>query len=216
MLHLHLSEMDIHRKLKELRLKKGASLEDVGKAIGVSWQTVQQWENGKTAPRRTRAQLVADYFEVSLNYLMTDDATVPTDFTLIPLMDLNLSAGTGNIVTSFDINKQLSFRTDFLVNSGVMPSQAMGFPVDGDSMVDAHILDGSVVVIDRAKVEPTNRRIFAMWIEDQYLVKEVIKEKGIWIARSHNKARESDYPDIPITSERCGIIGRAFWCGFKL
>lgn len=64
--------MSIHQKLKYLRLKKGLSLEQVGEAIGVSWQTIQQWENGKTAPKRTRLDKVAGYYGVSAAQLLND------------------------------------------------------------------------------------------------------------------------------------------------
>lgn len=35
------------------------SMEQFAALVGVSWQTVQQWENGKTAPKRARAEKVA-------------------------------------------------------------------------------------------------------------------------------------------------------------
>lgn len=64
--------MSIHQKLKDLRVKKGLSLEQAGEAIGVSWQTVQQWENGKTAPKRTRLDKVASFYGVAASELLND------------------------------------------------------------------------------------------------------------------------------------------------
>lgn len=38
--------MQINEKLKELRHRKGLTLEQVGKAVGVGKSTVRKWENG--------------------------------------------------------------------------------------------------------------------------------------------------------------------------
>ena len=40
----------IHKRIKEGRERKGLSMEQLAEIIGVSWQTIQQWENGKTLP----------------------------------------------------------------------------------------------------------------------------------------------------------------------
>ena len=63
----------IHARLKRLRMERGASLEDVAAAIGVSWQTVQQWEreHDGTAPARRRQNAVANYFGIPVSVLLT-------------------------------------------------------------------------------------------------------------------------------------------------
>lgn len=47
-------------------------MEALAKDIGVSWQTIQQWEkpNG-TAPKRTRLEKVARILNTTSNYLLT-------------------------------------------------------------------------------------------------------------------------------------------------
>jgi len=132
------------------------------------------------------------------------------------MMDLKLSAGGGNIVTSHDVKKQISFRSEFFKQVGCKPENAIGFPVQGDSMNDVHIIDGSIVVLNRAKREPVKNKYFAIWIDDKYLIKELVQRNGVWYAISHNKEHNEKYPDIYIDHEFSGIIGQAFWCGFKL
>src|SRR5690606_18040625 len=41
----------IHSRIQALRQDLKLSMQDLGNLVGVSWQTVQQWENGKTAPK---------------------------------------------------------------------------------------------------------------------------------------------------------------------
>lgn len=50
-------------------------MEALGKIVGVSWQTVQQWESEDgTAPNRNRQPKVAEALEVSVPYLVTGDS----------------------------------------------------------------------------------------------------------------------------------------------
>lgn len=138
------------------------------------------------------------------------------EYSYVDSIDLKLSAGTGNIVTTHDIHKQLAFRTEFLRSLGVNPNHAKGFPVDGDSMVDAHIPHGSIVLVNIKKREPINKKFFAIWIDDRYYIKQLIKNGDKWIARSHNEEKSNRYPDKVIDTEDSGIVGQAVWCAFRL
>ena len=57
-------------KLKELRQEKGLSQQALGKEIGVSYRTIQNWENGVNSIKPEKAQQLADYFGVSVGYLL--------------------------------------------------------------------------------------------------------------------------------------------------
>lgn len=47
-------------------------METLAKGLGVSWQTVQQWEKpGGTAPKRTRLEKVAALLNTTTTYLIT-------------------------------------------------------------------------------------------------------------------------------------------------
>ena len=61
---------NIHDRIRLLRTSKDLSMEALARLVGVSWQTVQQWENGSTAPRRTRLQKVADVLGVTIERLL--------------------------------------------------------------------------------------------------------------------------------------------------
>lgn len=65
--HEKLAVMSIHEQIKQARKTRGWSMErlarEVSKAEGreddpLNWQTVQQWENGASAPKRTRMAIV--------------------------------------------------------------------------------------------------------------------------------------------------------------
>lgn len=61
--------MDIHQRIKALRLKKKLSQTALGELVGVSYQAVQQWERGKTAPDRKLTEEVAKALNTTPEYL---------------------------------------------------------------------------------------------------------------------------------------------------
>jgi len=139
----------------------------------------------------------------------------PEEHAPVKMIDAKASAGKGRIVYSEDISKLLMFRRDWLAKNGAKPETVLAFPVDGDSMIDAHIPDESVVLANTALCEPISKRIYVLWIDGQLLVKQLVQEDGVWLARSHNAARAKDLPDIQIDIDD-RVVGRAFWCGFGL
>jgi transcriptional regulator with XRE-family HTH domain len=69
---------DIHTRIKELRELKGISMQSLANAVGYkSWQTVQQWENGETAPKRSRLELVAKALDTTPTYLLMGSISPP-------------------------------------------------------------------------------------------------------------------------------------------
>lgn len=63
--------MDFSEKIKELRIRKGLTLEQVGEKVGVGKSTVRKWENGLIANmKRDKIAKLADALGVSPSYLM--------------------------------------------------------------------------------------------------------------------------------------------------
>ncbi|MBP2643561.1 MAG: transcriptional regulator, family [Firmicutes bacterium] len=56
--------------LKELRKEKNLTQEDFGKQFNVIKQTVSSWENGNSRPDIDLAAQIADYFNVTTDYLL--------------------------------------------------------------------------------------------------------------------------------------------------
>lgn len=62
--------MDIHKRIKALRLSMKLSQTALGNLVGVKYQSVQQWENGKTAPERKLLEDVAKALNTTPEYLL--------------------------------------------------------------------------------------------------------------------------------------------------
>lgn len=59
---------EIFKKLCE---KNGVSSADVARATGVAKATLSEWKKGTYRPKADKLQKIADYFNVTLDYLMT-------------------------------------------------------------------------------------------------------------------------------------------------
>ena len=57
-------------RLKELRQEKKLSQKELAENIGVHYRTLQNWENGESQIKPEKAQKLADYFGVSVGYLL--------------------------------------------------------------------------------------------------------------------------------------------------
>lgn len=74
---------NIHEnRLKSLRNEVGLSQGELAKEVGVSYRTIQNWENGVNQIKPDKAQLLADHFGVDIPYLLGYDVG------LTPVKDL--------------------------------------------------------------------------------------------------------------------------------
>ena len=69
--------MEIGSKLKEARMRTEYTQEQVSDAIGVSRQTISNWENEKSYPDIVSVIKMSDLYDVSLDYLLKGKETKP-------------------------------------------------------------------------------------------------------------------------------------------
>ena len=60
----------LHEIIKTERNNKHISQSALAKIIGVAQQTIGSWETGRTSPDTEMLKKLADYFEVSIDYLL--------------------------------------------------------------------------------------------------------------------------------------------------
>lgn len=61
--------MGFRNRLKELRENRKLSQAELAKAVGVSVGLIGMYESGKRNPSKEKLEAIADYFNVSLDYL---------------------------------------------------------------------------------------------------------------------------------------------------
>lgn len=63
--------MTFQDRLYRLRKDRGISQEELSNVVGVSRQAVQKWESGASRPDMENLTTIAQYFNVTLDYLIT-------------------------------------------------------------------------------------------------------------------------------------------------
>lgn len=68
--------MEIGSKLKKARNKKGITQEQAAEVLGVSRQTISNWENSKSYPDIISVIKMSDVYSVSLDHLLKEDESM--------------------------------------------------------------------------------------------------------------------------------------------
>lgn len=71
--------MAFSEKLYALRKQRGLSQEELAEALDVSRQAISKWESGRALPEAGKLLSVSEYFGVSLDELMKEDAHTPQE-----------------------------------------------------------------------------------------------------------------------------------------
>lgn len=82
-----------YENFKKLCESKGVKPADVSKATGIATATLSSWKNGNYVPKQDKLQLVADYFNVSIDYLLTgkeNEFTIEMAKTDVDLTNMDL------------------------------------------------------------------------------------------------------------------------------
>ena len=160
----------ISNKLKELRKKRGLTLDDLAKALGTSRQTIHRYENG------TISNIPPEKVELLASAL----ATTPAN-----LMGWNADlSGYGNIVPIS--TRAIPMLGEIACGEPIYASEERDtyFPADssldadfclrahGESMTGARIYDGDIVFI-KAQSTVDNGQIAAVIINDEATLKRV-------------------------------------------
>jgi len=78
--------MSLGEKLRTLRLKTRKTLSEQSKILKVSMNSVYRWEHDLAIPRKPILRLMADYYGVPLDWLLSESASA----SLVSEVELNL------------------------------------------------------------------------------------------------------------------------------
>jgi repressor LexA len=155
--------------LKKLREDAGLSQEQLGEVIGVSKSTIGMYEQGKRMPNtNTILKDIAAYFGVSIDYLVgfsgNENNTVEdfSRFGLRPVSRRKIPM-IGKIACGEPIMCEEAYET--FVDAGADINADFCVVAQGDSMINARILDGDIVFL-RQQEMVENGEIAAVIVND--------------------------------------------------
>lgn len=191
-------------RLSELRKEKGLSQKDFGKIIGAAQNTVSQWENGSREPDNETINRIANFFNVSIDYLLGNESTPTTTIDKgikIPVLG-EVAAGfpmfaDENIIDYEEIPAEMAKNDDYFA-----------LKIHGDSM-EPRICNNDVVIVRKQSDVESGDIAIVLINGDSGTCKKILKyENGITLL-SFNIAYEprfftnEEINTLPVT-----IIGK--------
>ena len=62
--------MELKTRLKELRLERNLTQGDIAKLLNMSKMAVSHWEKGNSEPSIEQLKILAEFFDVTIDYLV--------------------------------------------------------------------------------------------------------------------------------------------------
>lgn len=165
----------MQNRIRELRQSKKITQVELAKYLSVSQGTLSFWEQGKYEPDNKSLTKIADYFGVSVDYLLgktTKKAALDGDFEKYGLLPIKMRKFRvlGEIACGKPVYADEDRETLILADADIDADFCLY--ARGDSMTGARIMDGDIVFI-KAQDMVDNGEIAAVIVGDEATLKRV-------------------------------------------
>lgn len=169
----------MENRLKPLRKERGLLQKDVAEHLNVAVSTYSYWENGKFEPDQNSLKKLADFYNVTVDYILCREKNPPLDKqggrgVKIPVY--------GEIAAGIPIEAI----EDIIDFEEITPEMAetgeyIALKVKGDSMAP-RILEGDVVIIRRQETIESGEIAAVMVNGDSATLKKIkYADNGLWL-----------------------------------
>ena len=208
--------MEFKDKLKKARKERGYTQDQLANGVNVSKSSISRYESGTQMPELATIKLIAKYLNISHQYLLEDEYTneylIQEEFVKIPVV--------GTIKAGMPILAEENIIGYEIISKGEIMSSKEYFylKVKGDSMINARIHEGDLVLVVKQDYVDNNGDIMAVRVNgDEATLKRVfIQDKGILLQAENPKYEPLYYPKADVASGYVGIIGKAIEVKMKL
>ena len=217
------------KTLKTLRNSRNISATKLSEDLNIHRGSLSNWETGRRTPDSEMLLKIANYFNVSVDYLLgndTDDTDLfnlkgdvrflkkvkDSDMIKIPVLGA-IRAGLPLYADENIIDYEYVHQEELM-----MGEETFFLEVKGDSMITARIYEGDRVRIRKQNHLDNNGDIMAVRVNgDEATLKRVyLQENGIALISENPKYAPMFYPASEIESGYVEIIGRAMEVKIKL
>lgn len=180
----------------KLRDSKGCKDSGVARATGITKSTFSDWKTGRSVPKQDKLQKIADYFGVTVDYLMTGKSlapklpkgAIPVDASMFVKIPVIGSVRCGSpIFAESNIEGYENVYVESLCNGETY----FFLRAKGDSMVNAGINEGDLLLI-KGQSDVESGEIGIVNINgDEETLKRIIKKDKAIILQPENPAYET-------------------------
>jgi len=200
--------LHVGSRIETARIKAGINQSELARRLGVSPQSIQQWEKGKTAPKSARLRSLSLALGVSQSWLLNGgdnvkDFVPPLTMRGVPLV---------NYVQAGQWTEAVEGARDAEVVSCPVACSKSTFALEvvGESMEPVYMA-GDVIFVD-PEVEAANGDdvVAALEDEDQATFKRLVMEPGSKKLKALNPDWSPRYVNI---NGNCKVIGTVIYLG---
>lgn len=199
-------------RLKELRIQRNITQMEFAKMIGVAQNTVSNWENGNRLIDTETITRIADFFGVTVDYLLgkEESPSPKRKGVKIPVLG-RVAAGTPieaveEILDYEEITPEMDATGDFFA-----------LQINGDSM-EPKLSKGDVVIVRQQEDVQSGDIAIVLVNGNDATCKKVLKHEngGITLVSTNPKYAPMFYPADEVKSLPVRIIGKAVELRAKL
>ena len=182
--------MDFAKRLKELRVSRGLTQDDLARELNLVKSSISMYENGKRKPSFEVLEAIADYFNVNMDTLYSSAPVFVPSLKRVPMLGY---AAAGQPLENLDgqdtyyVETDSRYAVDFCIT------------VRGDSMINAGINDGDIVFV-KSQPEVPNGKIACVEIDNERVcIKRFYKtDTGVMLVSENPK-----YAPLQFSESNC-------------
>lgn len=191
--------MDFAKRLKELRVSRGLTQDDLARELNLVKSSISMYENGKRKPSFEVLEAIADYFNVNMDTLYSSAPVFVPSLKRVPMLGY---AAAGQPLENLDgqdtyyVETDSRYAVDFCIT------------VRGDSMINAGINDGDIVFV-KSQPEVPNGKIACVEIDNERVcIKRFYKtDTGVMLVSENPKYAPLQFSESSCTDFR--VLGLA-------
>lgn len=191
--------MDFAKRLKELRVSRGLTQDDLARELNLVKSSISMYENGKRKPSFEVLEAIADYFNVNMDTLYSSAPVFVPSLKRVPMLGY---AAAGQPLENLDgqdtyyVETDSRYAVDFCIT------------VRGDSMINAGINDGDIVFV-KSQPEVPNGKIACVEIDNERVcIKRFYKtDIGVMLVSENPKYAPLQFSESSCTDFR--VLGLA-------
>ncbi|MCM2546168.1 XRE family transcriptional regulator [Burkholderia glumae] len=199
--------------LESGRNKGSKYLLAIARALGVSAEWLESEQGPKEAGAADAQPVPYKLPENKGNVLVwahPDDLPPDEDRVWMDQYDYRFSAGTGLIQWEIRQKKALPFDIGFFKALGSKPKDCRLVRVHGDSM-EPYLFDRDMIMVDTARSHIRDGKVYAIYFEDEPLVKQIFKQAGGTIVLHSINGKYHDKVVTPELMEAVTIMGEVIY-----
>lgn len=199
------------KRIRELRKERNLTMKRLGEVIGVAESTISLYENGKRQPDNDTLQKLADYFNVTVDYLLgrkekADEIYIESeDITYFEVIG-SVRAGYGGMAVENHTGEKVPIPTAFL--NGLSEEDYFVLRISGNSMYPK-LLDGDLVLVRRCSSVDSGTTAVVLYDGQEATVKKVKYIPGEdWVelipCNPEYTTKRIEGPDL----QECRVLGK--------